>query len=342
MMFSSAIPEMLFGASPGPGSFPVAADPRLAENSRTGPKTETRTLAPGFAAIKPQPMQWDSWHLSGGTASAPSVYLYDGPNLVEEADSSGNVLARYTATTDMDEPLAELGAATVSYYQQDAIGSVSSLTSSTATLASSYTYDSFGRLTASSGSISNPFQYTSREFDPETGIYFYRARYYDPSVGRFLSEDEVGNNEGTDLYVYVGSSPIGSRDPTGYYKLKGFSPQQQTQMQNAINEVIEKLNGGKCASSSCAGPDAPKIINAMQKATFVYKPDLKDCAQTWPLHSLLHHIDVGGKTLDGKCCSVASTLAHEAYHLAGAGEPEAYKLEKDCFNCGTGHPPAKQ
>jgi RHS repeat-associated protein len=269
-------------------------------------------------------------------------YLYDGPNLVEEADSSGNVLARYTATTDMDEPLAELGAATVSYYQQDAIGSVSSLTSSTATLASSYTYDSFGRRTASSGSISNPFQYTSREFDPETGIYFYRARYYDPSVGRFLSEDEVGNDEGTDLYVYVGSSPIGSRDPTGYYKLKGFSPQQQTQMQNAINEVIEKLNGGKCASSSCAGPDAPKVINAMQKATFVYKPDLKDCAQTWPLHSLLHHIDVGGKTLDGKCCSVASTLAHEAYHLAGAGEPEAYKLEKDCFNCGTGHPPAKQ
>jgi hypothetical protein len=62
---------------------------------------------------------------------------------------------------------------------------------------------------------------------------------------------------------------------------------------------------------------------------------------TWHLQSLLHHIDVGGKTLDGKCCSVASTLAHEAYHLAGAGEPEAYKLEKDCFNFWHGSPASK-
>ncbi|MFZ1158455.1 MAG: hypothetical protein WAO10_11790, partial [Candidatus Sulfotelmatobacter sp.] len=115
MMFSSAIPEMLFGASPGPGSFPVAADPRLAENSRTGPKTETRTLASGCAAPKSQTTQRDSWHLSGGTASVPSVYLYDGPNLVAEVDNSGNVLARYTQGKGIDKPLAQLRSGTTSY-----------------------------------------------------------------------------------------------------------------------------------------------------------------------------------------------------------------------------------
>ena len=60
------------------------------------------------------------------------------------------------------------------------------LTDGSGQLATSYVYDSFGNLTASTGTITNPFQYTGREFDSETGLYYYRARYYDPSTGRFL------------------------------------------------------------------------------------------------------------------------------------------------------------
>ena len=62
--------------------------------------------------------------------------------------------------------------------------------------------------TASTGSLVNSFQYTGRESDPETGLYYYRARYYDPNAGRFLSEDPLGFEAGINKYVYVENRPI--------------------------------------------------------------------------------------------------------------------------------------
>ena len=76
-----------------------------------------------------------------------------------------------------------------SYFHADGLGSVTSLSNAAGSIANTYTYDSFGKLTASTGSLVNPFQYTARESDTETGLYYYRARYYDPSSGRFISED---------------------------------------------------------------------------------------------------------------------------------------------------------
>ncbi|HZQ21904.1 MAG TPA: RHS repeat-associated core domain-containing protein [Terriglobales bacterium] len=143
-------------------------------------------------------------------------FTYDAPNLLEEVDSSGNVLARYTQSGLIDEPLSELRSGTTSYYEQDGINAVSSLSNSAGALANTYTYDSFGKLTASSGTLANPFQYTSREFDPETGLLNYRARYYDATTGRFLSEDPVHfNGGGVNFYEYVYNRPTTLVDPTG-------------------------------------------------------------------------------------------------------------------------------
>ncbi|HXJ17151.1 MAG TPA: RHS repeat-associated core domain-containing protein [Candidatus Polarisedimenticolia bacterium] len=79
----------------------------------------------------------------------------------------------------------------MNHYEQNGLGSVTSLTSSAGALAQTCTFDSFGRQIASNGSLTNPFQYTARESDSETGLYYYRARYYDPTNGRFLSEDVI-------------------------------------------------------------------------------------------------------------------------------------------------------
>lgn len=146
---------------------------------------------------------------------SPTNYLYDGRDLVEEVDSSGNALARYTQGLSLDEPLAELRSSVTSYYEQDGIGSVSALSNYSGALASTYTYDAFGGLAASTGTLTNPFRYTGREFDSETGIYQYRARYYDTSIGRFISQDPIGFRGGANFYRYVFNSPTGLVDPWG-------------------------------------------------------------------------------------------------------------------------------
>jgi RHS repeat-associated protein len=149
------------------------------------------------------------------SSSGTSVYAYDGDNLIEETNSSGAVVARYEQTQNIDEPLAMLRSSATSYYHPDGLGSVTSLSSSAGSIANTYTYDSFGKLTASTGSLVNPFRYTARESDTETGLYYYRARYYDPSSGRLTSEDPVTFKGGINFYRYVKNNPVNFVDPLG-------------------------------------------------------------------------------------------------------------------------------
>jgi len=94
------------------------------------------------------------------SSTATSVYAYDGDNLIEETNSSGAVVARYEPTQNIDEPLAMLRSGTTSYYHADGLGSITSLSNAAGSLAQTYQYDSFGKQTATSGSLTNPFQYT--------------------------------------------------------------------------------------------------------------------------------------------------------------------------------------
>jgi RHS repeat-associated protein len=150
------------------------------------------------------------------SSSGTSVYSYDGDNLVEETSSSGAAVARYSQGLNIDEPLAMLRSTTTSYYQADGLGSLTSLSSTSGALANTYTYDSFGNQIASTGSLTNPFRYTGREFDTETSLYYYRARYYDPSIGRFDAEDTIGwFGEDVNFYRYASNRPSMFIDPLG-------------------------------------------------------------------------------------------------------------------------------
>jgi RHS repeat-associated protein len=143
-------------------------------------------------------------------------YLYDGPNIVEEADQVGSLIARYAQSRVLDEPLAEFSSGAISYYLSDSLDSITSLTNSLGVLGNTYAYDSFGRLSASTGgTLLNPLQFTGREFDSETGLYNYRVRYYDPQAGRFISEDPVRFKSGGNFYRYVVNNPVLLTDPFG-------------------------------------------------------------------------------------------------------------------------------
>jgi RHS repeat-associated protein len=158
------------------------------------------------------------------SSSATSVYAYDGYNLVEESGSTGTATARYTMGLSIDEPLAVLQGTTTDYYQADGLGSITSLSNSSGANAQTYTYDSFGNLTASTGSLTNRYRYTGREFDTETSLYYYRARYFDPNPGRFLAEDPEGLNAGVNFYAYALNNPATYTDPFGLDVIVCFFP----------------------------------------------------------------------------------------------------------------------
>jgi RHS repeat-associated protein len=106
-------------------------------------------------------------------------------------------------------------------------------------LSKTYTYDSFGKLLGSSGAVSNPFGFTGRESDPETGLMYYRARYYDVSIGRFISEDPIQFRGGNNFYVYVNNDPTAFVDPTG---LKRKSTQYCSNLLDKIRNIQARID----------------------------------------------------------------------------------------------------
>jgi RHS repeat-associated protein len=176
-------------------------------------------------------------------------YLYEGrdfgisgANVIGEVDNSGNVLARYASTQSLgvDQPLAQFRSGTTSYYEQDGLGSVTTLSTTSGTIANTYAYDSFGHLTASTGTITNPFQYTGRDYDPETGLQYYRTRYFDPTIGRFINEDMAHFEGGLNFYRYVKNSPTRFLDPFG---LAQVNPQDMASL-NGLFPGYTPLGGG--------------------------------------------------------------------------------------------------
>jgi len=143
-------------------------------------------------------------------------YVYDGPDILAEFDDTGAMLARYTHGPGTDEPLIMERGGQAYFYQTDGLGSVTELTDESGMVVRAYVYDSYGQIVLESGSLENPYTYTGREYDAESGLYYYRARYYEARTGRFLNEDLIGY-EGKDInfYRYVFNAPTLYRDPSG-------------------------------------------------------------------------------------------------------------------------------
>ncbi|MCU1269196.1 MAG: hypothetical protein JWN74_490 [Acidobacteriaceae bacterium] len=139
-------------------------------------------------------------------------FLYDLANPVQEL--SGTTPTANLITGGLDEYFARTDANGTSNFLSDALGTTLGLTDSAGTKQTQYSYDPFGSISQSGVSSTNSFAYTGRENDG-VGLDYYRARYYSPQFGRFLSEDPIGFGGGINVYAYVGNSPTNSIDPFG-------------------------------------------------------------------------------------------------------------------------------
>jgi len=152
-------------------------------------------------------------------------YIYDGEDILLEYDETNTLLAHYTHGPGIDEPVAMTRGTATYYYHQDGLGSVTDLTDSTASTVKTYSYDAWGNIVQQTGTVENPYTYTGREVDAETGLYYYRARYYDPVIGRFLQKDPILFLGGDlNLYPYVSNNPQLYTDALGLRARKPKHP----------------------------------------------------------------------------------------------------------------------
>ena len=152
-------------------------------------------------------------------------YTYDDDSVLLQSDNAGATVAKFDYGADR---LLSMTHATEprQFYLFDAIGSVSNLANQAGTVQARYQYDAFGNPLASAGSSYNRFAFTGHERDAETGLYNFKARYYDPEVGRFASQDpyegEAGSPPSLHRYLYAFANPSVYIDLTGYAAFNPF------------------------------------------------------------------------------------------------------------------------
>jgi RHS repeat-associated protein len=295
-------------------------------------------------------------------------YLYDQLNPVEDVDATGDVLARYIDAMNIDEPLEELRTGAVSYYHADGLGSITSLSNSSSTLTNTYTYDSFGNVTASVGTLANRFEFAGREFDPEFSAYFYRSRYYDATSGRFLSEDPCRSEVGWSFYSFLDndtpnlndwSGCKGSKLPPPPNLPKGTPKNLVHLFNDGWDNMLHHLDQKDCRKFFCSHGDNPqKVLNTLQNTSYRYASlDPTSGAVTFPggtvfINSggLFVSASSGKVTIGSLHCNVGNDsdirgliLLHELGHELGifgadsgpelAGENAAHSMDiiNSCF-----------
>lgn len=157
---------------------------------------------------------------SGTTTT--TKYFYDNQAIIFDYDETGTIGNRYIHGPNIDEPLAVTTGKDKYFYHSDGLGSIIALTDGSGKVVQTYEYDSFGNLKDQKNRIKQPFTFTGREWDKETGLYYYRARYYDPMEGRFIPKDPIGFAGGdVNLYGYTKNNPINYTDPSGLASVLG-------------------------------------------------------------------------------------------------------------------------
>ncbi len=233
-----------------------------------------------------------------------TCYLYDREDRIGDYDPSGNIITAYTHGPGIDEPVAMTFNNSTYFYIPDIQGSIRAIISAdNGSLAAYYTYDVWGTLVSYGGSLAekNDYLYTGREYDWQTGIYYYRARYYNPELGRFLQSSWEHTKE-MNMYVYVGNNPVNEVDPSGH----PFTPPPLMD------------HGGGCQFFSYQCKDPLMKQAAMDKCGQCPPPLECWCPPPVPRTPYLGSTDCQGGC-DKTCIQVANILCAGGWLVTGIG-----------------------
>ncbi|NEO34486.1 MAG: RHS repeat-associated core domain-containing protein [Symploca sp. SIO3C6] len=160
----------------------------------------------------------------GSEEATTTHFVYDGNNvLMEFEDDNITPSQRYLHGPQIDQVLAQDdGTGQPQWLLADHLGTIYDVIDNSGIVLNHITFDSYGNvLNQTDDTFSTRYLFTGREFDTETGLYYYRARYYNSEIGQFISQDPIGfSGDDSNLYRYVENNPVNMTDPTGLFKVE--------------------------------------------------------------------------------------------------------------------------